>query len=700
MEIWKNVRISFCEDQDSKRGKVICGISQVEIDGVCLMDPSFPSVFVLDGSDGWDYRHFVVIGESRNDDGYILKTSAIGTDSRRFWIRDQYNNDINHLGRPRTVPDLLVDFVFRPVSGIFGGHEFTGFSLSLQFSSATANLARMQWIQHWEIGGSIRGNKILHQSQISSPFHEMSEGSSWNNACWKNLEHGYGIGNLSMQFNSRCSYHQLFDFIYAEQGVMLGYFPDARSIQTLSQKNSGENNFFVFDVADFPVAKESTAPAKTILFSKTAVGMDETAVKNIWFPVNQFMENSYRVQTKIAKSRILPTELDGMWETVAVDGKLCFGDKDKHIPAEKYLEKIVDEKIPLLRSQGFRRFWTRPFCVSDTTELMFWNKTMRGRGIMDGDVAFGSCCCVWEYKPSKLFGGGKAARKFYETGHREQIDIGIWVGNHLSTKAPILREHPDWVLKDCNFANPTGGYDSHVLAVVNWNSGAREWILNDILDWKRLYGLDFIFFDSLGNLGLKTRNFADPELRDNFDGLCSFLSELTANGIEVICEGRSFAGSPYFSISSSGNMHSDNDPLIGQNSLSWFLGHEDMLTGIHLFTEKTSFLSEKEFTDMNFKIIANGGILKMRGCKISRIFDFYKIFNNVSDLMRRRELLPDRQGVLWRAENGIQLLFSYKTGIFQLYSQRKVAIVTPDGIGNPEIMDEILTEVHSVYLIT
>ena len=53
-----------------------------------------------------------------------------------------------------------------------------------------------------------------------------------------------------------------------------------------------------------------------------------------------------------------------------------------------------------------------------------------------------------------------------------------------------------------------GGYDDLIMAVVNWNSGARDWILEDLVAWKRQYGLDFIFFDSLGNLGLKTRNYA------------------------------------------------------------------------------------------------------------------------------------------------------------------------------------------------
>jgi hypothetical protein len=694
-----NVSIVFGRNEEDADEKVVTGISGLMIDGVPLMDSSFPSSFILSGPDGWEYRRFRIVDKVADGDSFILKTAAIGIARDNLWIRDQYNCDIARVSRPRPVPELDVDFILSPANEIFGGREFSGFNISLRIHSRNAKLAKLEWRQHWEIGGSSEGNTLLHQSQISSPFHRMTLESQWSNVCWKDLRGSYASDNISMQYNSRCAYHQLFDFIYNKQGIFLAYFPHANSVQTLSQKNAGENNFFVFDALDFPLSSSLTLPWKTMLFSKNTAETDDIAAKNIWFETSRILEESYRKQTGIRKSRIVPTELDGMWETIAVDGKLCFGTPEKNIPSNKYLETLAKDKIPLLKEQGFGRFWTRPFCVSDTTEMMFWNKAKRGRGVMDGDVAFGSCCCVWEYKPSEVFGGGDAARKFYELGHQAGMEIGIWVGNHLSTKAPILRKHPEWILKDCSFDNPSGGYDSHVLAILNWNSGVRQWILDDILDWKKLYGLDFIFFDSLGNLGLKPRNFSDDALRDNFNGLCRFLAELTANGIEVICEGRSFSGSPYFAISNSGNMHSDNDPLIGQNSLSWFIGHEDMLAGIHLFTEETSSIAEKDFIEMNFKIVANGGILKTRGCKINEIFDSYRIFNLVSGLMHRRELLADNMGVLWRAENGTQLLFSYKTGKFPVSGSGKVRRVAADGIGNPESMNAISMEAHGVYII-
>lgn len=423
-------------------------------------------------------------------------------------------------------------------------------------------------------------------------------------------------------------------------------------------------------------------------------------MKNLWFSVNRKLDDSYRAQTGIRKSRLLPTELDGMWETLAVDGTLRFENAGKNIPASEYLETLARDVVPGLREKGFRRYWTRPYCVSDTSELLFWNKAMRGRGVMDGDVAIGSCCCVWEYKPAALFGGPDAASRFYVISKSHGMDVGIWVGNHLSTKAPILREHPEWILKDRNFDNPSGGYDSHIMAVVDWNSGVREWILNDLIQWKSRHGLDFIFFDSLGNLGLKARNYSDPLLRNNFNGLCTFLAELRAHDIEIICEGRSFMGAPYFAISSAGNMMSDVDPLVGQNSLGWFRGHEDMLSGIHIFTENLKSIPADELVDMNFRIIANNAILKFRHCDLSEIFNFYKIFNLVSQFMDEREILPDDRGVLWRSDAGHRLLFSYAVGAFLLQAETKISRVMPDGVSEPvQVSTAFQTEKYGVYIL-
>jgi hypothetical protein len=439
---------------------------------------------------------------------------------------------------------------------------------------------------------------------------------------------------------------------------------------------------------------------KTLLFASRAGGT-EAARKNLWFAVNETLEDSYRAQTGVTRSRLLPTMTHWMLGTAAENDHLSFESDASgvRVPAERYLEWLGEYVMPKAREQGYRRFWTRPFCASDTSEMMFWNKSMSGNSAMDGDLTIGSCCCVREYTPSAMFGGGAMARRFYALGHEHGLDIGIWVGNHLSTQAPILRTHPDWVLKDRNFANPAGGYDDQIMAVVNWNSDARQWILDHLLAWKQQYGLDFIFFDSLGNLGLKTRNYASADLADNFRGIARFVAEVTRAGIEVLCEGRSFLGVPHFGISNDGNMESEADPLRGQNSLGWYRGHEDMFCGMEAFTEHNPRVPDDRMSAMYFRIIAGGGLLEIEGGP-AELGNYLHIYNRVAEVMQHRTLLEDDQGVLWSAADGKQVYFAFRDGPLELSRPAAIHQVTQAGLAPCGSGRTIHATAASVFLIT
>jgi len=682
------------------RGRdVITGLKSVKIDGVRLMDASFPALFIFQGPEGWDYRAFRYRDTVTEGESLIIRTTAMGTATDTSWYRDQYDYDIRYLGRPRAVPSVEVDFVLTPVRASYTGASFTGFTIAWRFRAAGTTLGRFCWQQHWEINGSAEGNTVYCQSQIASPVETFTRDGAWDNFCWKTLQRDKCDENISMQMNCRAAYHQLFDMLSAPSGVLLGYFPTAQSVQTASRKPAGENNYHVVESIEFPLANSGEISGKTILFSRQA-GNTEAARRNIWFDVNEFLENSYRAQTGIARSRVLPTMTHWMWGATTDGNQLCYDPRGtgERVPAARYLEWLGQHEMPLARQNGYRRFWTRPYCVSDASELMFWNKSMQGRSVMDGDVTIGSCCCVWEYKPSAMYGGGAMAQRFYELGHAQGLEVGIWVGNHLSTRAPLLLEHPDWILKDRNFANPAGGYDDLIMAVIDWNSGAREWIQQDLIAWKQQYGLDFIFFDSLGNLGLKTRNYLSADLADNFRGLVRFVAELNRAGIEVICEGRSFVGAPHFGISNDGNMESESDPLRGQNSLGWFLGNEDMFYGMEAFTGHNPRVPVERIVNMHFRTLAGGGLLDIHGGP-AELDDHFHIYNQVREFMEHRTMLENDRGVLWISHAGPIVFFAFNAGKLDLPLWGRVQQVTANGMRDLGTRQVIEAGPCTVFLI-
>ncbi len=689
-----NIVISWAND-----GDVITGIAGIDIDGIRLMNPSFPSTFLIQGPAGWDYRAFRYLGTITWGEETIIRTKAIGTATDSSWYRDQYDNDILYMGSPRPVPSLDVDFIITPTQAEYAGIIFSGFNISWRLNCDSEAIGRLQWHQHWEINGHVKDNTVYWQSQIASPVANFTVDNEWDNFCWKTLLRAKNDDNISMQINSRAAYHQLFDMISSPAGLLLGYFPTAQSVQTGCRKPVGADNYHIVECLEFPLTASREIPGKTILFAKET-GITEAARRNLWFAVNNALENSYRGQTGIVKSRILPTMTHWMWGAVTENNHLYYDPRQtgERVPAERYLEWLGNNEMPIVRGKGYRRFWTRPYCVSDASELMFYQKSMQGRSVMDGDVTIGSCCCVWEYKPSAMYGGGEMARRFYDLGHENGLDIGIWVGNHISARAPILREHPDWVLKDRNFSNPAGGYDDLIMAVINWNSGAKDWILGDLIVWKQQYGLDFIFFDSLGNLGLKTRNYAAKDLSDNFDGLVRFAAELTRAGIEIICEGRSFVGTPHFGISNDGNMESESDPLCGQNSLGWFLGNEDMFCGMEAFTEWNPRVPVDRIIQMHFRTMAGGGLLDIHGGPAD-IDAHFHIYNRVSAFMQQRTILENGAGVRWDAEDGTSVIFSFTAETMQLPVPRRIKQVFAEGLQDVGIRNVIETGINMVYMI-
>lgn len=686
--------INWAQDDEG----LITGLQCLTIDGIAQMSVDYPAPFIFQSPAGWDYRRFKLLNTVEDGGTVTITTEAIGTASDHSWYRDQYDHDILQVGRPRTAPALEVDFVLKPVTINHGGVTFNGIHVDWNFRSESAQLGRLRWMQHWEVEGSCDGTTVYWQSQIAPPVATLTRESEWDNICWKTLQKEKTDSNISMQMNARAAYHQLFDYLCSPRGVFLAYFPKAQTVQTLCRKNPGELEYHVVESLEFPLTNSGEISGKTILFASGA-GVTEAARRNLWYDINTQLEDSYREQTGIVKSRNIPTRTHWMWGAVPSADHVYYDPytTGERIPAEEYLEWLGKIEMPKAAEEGCKRFWTRPYCKSDASEMMFWNKSMQGRSIMDGDVTIGSCCCVQEYKPSDMYGGDEMAKRFYDLGHEQGLDIGIWVGNHLSTKAPILKEHPEWILKDRNFANPAGGYDDLIIAVLDWNSDVRNWILEDLLNWKESFGLDFIFFDSLGNMGLKTRNFTRADLADNFEGLTRFAAELTQAGIEIICEGRSFLGAPHFGISNDGNMESDNDPLRGQNSLSWYLGNEDMFCGMEAFTQNNKRVDPQKLADTHFRILATGGLLDVDGGP-AELHNHQHVINRVAEHMHHRTLLEDNQGVIWTGDV-CKVFFAFKDGVLELDGEHQIQRVEEDSLADRGAATRIEAKQHDVFLL-
>jgi hypothetical protein len=346
------------------------------------------------------------------------------------------------------------------------------------------------------------------------------------------------------------------------------------------------------------------------------------------------------------------------------------------VPAGEWIVAMADTYLPDLAERGIKRVITQPVCRTDVTERGLLTKFHQG---LHGDLFVGSACNVHRYEPADFWGGIKAWRYFYEKARKSGLEVGHWVGAHLADNAAILAEHPEWRLKGINTKNAAGGYSGFIIGSLNWNSGVRQWILDDLNRWREEGGLDYIWFDSLPNLGMVPVDYAHG-MATNAIALGRFIAGVQKIGIRHVA----IEGVSPFGISACGIFDPGPESLrtpgsvVGQNSWLWYAGNEDMLCDQAPRIEWNSRRTEEEARQTFFRCLANccvpmlGSYSRVGGPRPAWFREYLDAYWGVeSDLIRRR-LLPERQGVLWT--NGTrQVLFSYVSLEFPVRRSAKVA---------------------------
>jgi hypothetical protein len=127
----------------------------------------------------------------------------------------------------------------------------------------------------------------------------------------------------------------------------------------------------------------------------------------------------------------------------------------------------------------------------------------------------------------------KAWKYLYDKAHSLGMEAGIWIAPHLAHNSPALKEHSDWIVRGFDTTWQGGGYNNESLNSVNMNTGVRAWMVEDLRRWKEEGGLDFVWIDSLGNLGLLPVDYS-RELESSAFAIAEFVADLQRMGIENI----------------------------------------------------------------------------------------------------------------------------------------------------------------------
>jgi hypothetical protein len=642
------------------------GLGAITVRGVPLRNGAVPLRFQFDTPDGILYtqlrlREIVPLA----DGGQELCLDAIGLPWGRGEIHDDYAQAVLRLDTADSpvTDDLRIEL--RPVKHTLGGREWSGFCYRLRFHSEARQVHRALVRATWELGGAISGNTVLMPGQCNPPVWRGAQATLFTTACLKTLDqYGQMHGN-SFQLGPRGGMCQAFDFQHGPDGALLGFWPEFDGLASLIESRLGEDVLQVVDEYRLPLANELVTPAKWILF--TPGNLPEHEARDLWWDVQQAVHGGIRARFGVAPSRMLPEGAyhQGFMMVMARrmhKGRLQLAPTEgEWVEHYELIDAFADRVLPRLAELGFRRFKPDPVHETDMTTLSM----VRGIDSCYGDLHVGGACVTHRYLPSSFWGGRRAWRRLVERGHALGMEIGHWLAPHLSPRAPIFAQHPDWRMIDALGFPAGGGYGFQTLVVGDWNSGLADWILADLHRWHDEAGLDYLWIDSYSNMGLVQMNHAE-RMRTNYAAFARFLARVQQVGIrELTFESTSALGCPSFGMTDlQGAKLAQRHDVAGQNDFGWWAEEPDMICDMNIdlggFTRPAA-----ESARLQFQALASRGTIfynpsAAEGGFVTRepgIPDWWQrnlaLFNRAEPFMRgTRRLLPARAGVVWHSEAG------------------------------------------------
>jgi len=683
-------------------GDAVQGIRHVRAHGMELRNPHKLWRPVVMTPDGIDYREFRLAEVAADADGAIrLHTDAVGVQRYLQEEHDEYLCDM--LALPSDDAPVIDRFTweFRPSALELGGHRWAGVAFRYRFSSAARKIARIFDDCTWEIGGQVQGNTLLLQGQINPPVTELRVEKYFTTACNYYGAEMRGIlgkpARVSMQRLPRIATLQPFDFLAHARGLLLNYFDPVMEVFTVVQKDAGEDMLHVFDELRTPLSGQVATPAKHILFAPLPAPLALEEVKNVWHRALTFVHDRERARAGIEPSPVVPR----VWiPQVAKDAVRVEG---RSVRRPEMLDYMADRILPRWAEMGVKEICTHSLWVSDYTVDRKASKDDTG---MHGALIVSGICCVRVHEIAPLWGGVEAVARFTRRAHELGMQVQLWWATHLSVRAPIFAERPDFMMIASDGLPNGGGYGHQTTITLNLaNPDCLEWEFGKVKAVHEATGIDGFFHDSYGNMSFLPIAYNDPQRRGQQAALEQLVSRMQRLGLKTFAvEGVGPFGVGHFGMDLlpvPGKKHAGHY----QCALDWWIGHEDMMFGLNMGIGQRLWQGGDRRTarEFAFRCMAGGG--RFGFTQYQGIFemwegwlaDLQRLHARIAPVGGRRRLLPGDRGVLWEQPGG-QLLFTFAPLPQQVPAGATATRITPDGEVAATVADGVLqAQPWSVY---
>jgi hypothetical protein len=680
----------------------VLGVRDVTCNGIALRNPRRLWRPVIRTAAGIHYHTFELDRVITRRDGCVtVRCHALGSPACLHEEQDEYLCDVFDAQRPDEVVRDVLEWRFAPCQRRIDGHEFAGFSYQFHFATRAAERAIYRLFDDatWEIGGRLAGNTLLFQGQCNPPVSRLSKSGYFTTACnYYGAEMKGAIGipkRVSFQRLPRAATIQAFDMLVHRRGALLGMFEPDDDVLTLVQTASGEDVLHVIDERRAPLGRRFTTPPKQVLFCPAPRRWSDEAQRDLWHVVYDRVHSAIRDHYRVERSAVQPR----VWipqiasETFTLQGQTH--------PRHHVLDVLAKHVVPSWADMGVKEICLHSIWSSDYTADR--DKRKDDVGGMHGALIVGSICNMRQHVVDPLWGGTQALKGFVDAAHARGMQVQLWWASHMSRRAPILAQRPDFMLTARDGLPSGGGFGHQSIITLDLNNPDCFAYLRDaLIKLHQQTGFDGLFHDSYGNMTFLPMNFADPLRRGQQQAYGRLVHELQQAGIKTFtAEGIGALAVGHFGM----NLVENNIKRGNyQYALEWWLGNEDMAYGLNMGIGPRVWPEQAELArELSFKFIAYGGrfgfTAEQDGVEhwSGWLREHNQILGRILPLWGRRMILPRRRGVLWNLDRGGSVLFAFQALEHALPAGAKPARVLADGL-EPLQGSVLHAEPGAVYL--
>lgn len=325
-----------------------------------------------------------------------------------------------------------------------------------------------------------------------------------------------------------------------------------------------------------------------------------------------------------------------------------------------------------------------------------------------------NCCGNYDLSILASEGGTEALRAYTDRAHALGLKVIAWAPGSLHRQSPLLKAHPEWVIRDARGQVYGGGYDC--LAALDFGHPEVQAFYVDSL--RALHddgGIDGVWLDSLVNLHFYGVNLARPASAGgpgpHTAGWLRCMRQLSRAGLSILTEG---VGPLGLSAGSIGFAPIRETAQTGNLLFAHLRGREHLLYRTSLWARGRHQAAGQTISrELYFRTLAHAAPLALYydtsdnhnpppaglapPVAIAGYRDLNAVYGQVCSRMQVRQLLPSDAGVLWHPDAaaprdlsagpltldpaacpGPRILFSFRSGVVPLPGRGWVGMVATD----------------------